>query len=119
MNLTAISMMILSQSVFLLVHVNSTSSSSSRRGKVIDRVSLPPPQYGAASLGTSKASRPSSFQPSAPSARHDTFGTTASSSLSDGHGIHPSSSIMVTNVYSVFSCLAVFMPKYVLVAMIL
>lgn len=59
----------------------------SRRGKAIDRVSLPPPQYGAASLGTSKASRSSSFGPSAPpSARHDTFaGTTASSSTSDNH----------------------------------
>lgn len=66
----------------------------SRRGNMIDRVSLPPPQYGAASLGTSKASQPSSFPPSAPSARHDTFGTTASSSVSDSHGIHPSSSIM-------------------------
>ncbi|XP_030518656.2 E3 ubiquitin-protein ligase RGLG2-like [Rhodamnia argentea] len=66
----------------------------SQRGKVIDRVSLPPPQYGTASLGTSKASRSSSFRPSAPSARHDPFGTTASSSVSDNHVIHPSSSIV-------------------------
>ncbi|KAF8030418.1 hypothetical protein BT93_E2759 [Corymbia citriodora subsp. variegata] len=58
----------------------------SRKGKVIDRVPLPPPQYGAASLGTSKASRSNSFGPSAPSARHDTFaGTTASSSVSENH----------------------------------
>ncbi|KAJ4712455.1 E3 ubiquitin-protein ligase RGLG2-like [Melia azedarach] len=41
------------------------------RGKAIDRVSLPPPQYGAASLSTPKTSRSSSFHPSAPSGRHD------------------------------------------------
>ncbi|CAK9137524.1 unnamed protein product [Ilex paraguariensis] len=43
-----------------------------RRGKVIDRVPLPPPRYGTASLGTSKFSQSSSFGPTAPS--------------SDGHG---------------------------------
>ncbi|PIN27049.1 putative E3 ubiquitin ligase [Handroanthus impetiginosus] len=37
------------------------------RGKVIDRVPLPPPQYGAASFSTPKPSRSSSFSPSAPS----------------------------------------------------
>ncbi|KAM7479830.1 hypothetical protein LguiA_028043 [Lonicera macranthoides] len=35
-----------------------------RNGKAIDRVPLPPPQYGTASLGTSKLSQSSSFHPS-------------------------------------------------------
>ncbi|KAJ9559882.1 hypothetical protein OSB04_005042 [Centaurea solstitialis] len=36
------------------------------RGKVIDRVSLPPPCYGSASLGGPKPSRSAAFQPIAP-----------------------------------------------------
>ncbi|EEF51892.1 E3 ubiquitin-protein ligase RGLG2 [Ricinus communis] len=39
----------------------------STRGKAIDRIPLPPPQYGAATLSNSKPSRSSSFHPSAPS----------------------------------------------------
>lgn len=43
------------------------------RGKGMDRVSLPPPQYGAASYSTPKTSRSNSFCPSATSSgRHDT-----------------------------------------------
>ncbi|XP_031250736.1 E3 ubiquitin-protein ligase RGLG2-like [Pistacia vera] len=58
-----------------------------RRGKGIDRVSLPPPQYGSASFGTPKTPRSTIFRPSAPSGRHDTtFGTAPSaSSASDNH----------------------------------
>ncbi|KAL7138866.1 hypothetical protein ABFS83_09G011200 [Erythranthe nasuta] len=42
------------------------------RGKVIDRVPLPPPSYGAASFKTGKPSRSNSFGPSAPSSSvHD------------------------------------------------
>ncbi|KAL0356334.1 UNVERIFIED_CONTAM: E3 ubiquitin-protein ligase RGLG2 [Sesamum radiatum] len=37
------------------------------RGKAVDRVSLPPPLYGAGSSATSKPSRSRSFAPSAPS----------------------------------------------------
>ncbi|KAK6148260.1 hypothetical protein DH2020_019172 [Rehmannia glutinosa] len=37
------------------------------RGKGVDRIALPPPLYGAASFGTPKPSRSSSFRPSAPS----------------------------------------------------
>jgi E3 ubiquitin-protein ligase RGLG len=36
----------------------------SRNGKAVDRIPLPPPQYGTSSLGTSKLSRPNSFRPS-------------------------------------------------------
>lgn len=39
-------------------------STRTRNGKAIDRVPLPPPQYGTASLGTSKLSQSSSFHPS-------------------------------------------------------
>ena len=38
-----------------------------RRGNEIDRIALHPPQYGAASFGTSKPSQNSSYRPSAPS----------------------------------------------------
>lgn len=41
--------------------------SSARRGNEIDRIALHPPQYGAASFGTSKPSQNSSYRPSAPS----------------------------------------------------
>ncbi|KAK4479380.1 hypothetical protein RD792_014892 [Penstemon davidsonii] len=56
------------------------------RGKDVDRVALPPPQYGAASLGTSKPSHRSttSFQPSAPSS-HMSQPPAAASSSSDNH----------------------------------
>ncbi|GER56755.1 calcium-dependent phospholipid-binding protein [Striga asiatica] len=37
------------------------------RGKIIDRVALPPPLYGTASFSTPKPSRAGSFRPSAPS----------------------------------------------------
>lgn len=57
-----------------------------RRGKGIDRVSLPPPQYNTASYGTTKPSESSSYRPSAPSARRaPVVETTASSSASDNH----------------------------------
>ncbi|KAK4844607.1 hypothetical protein QYF36_022241 [Acer negundo] len=54
------------------------------RGKGIDRISLPPPQYSA----TPKTSRSSSFRPSAPSSgRHDTTAGSAppAASASDNH----------------------------------
>lgn len=41
--------------------------SSARRGNEIDRMPLHPPQYGAASFGTSKPSQNSSYRPSASS----------------------------------------------------
>ncbi|XP_028781814.1 E3 ubiquitin-protein ligase RGLG2 [Neltuma alba] len=57
-----------------------------RRGKAIDRVPLPPPLYGAASVNAPKASRSSSFHPSAPSDRHhDTGANRPASSASDNH----------------------------------
>ncbi|WVZ21577.1 hypothetical protein V8G54_008899 [Vigna mungo] len=51
-------------------------SNSTRRGKDIDRVPLPPPLYGAASFNSPsfnspKTSRQNSFRPSAPSSGHD------------------------------------------------
>ncbi|KAK2663611.1 hypothetical protein Ddye_002185 [Dipteronia dyeriana] len=58
------------------------------RGKGIDRISLPPPQYGAASFSTPKTSQSSSFLPSAPSSgRHDTTSGSAppAASASDNH----------------------------------
>src|SRR5579862_8237254 len=58
-------------------------STSGSRGKVVDRISLPPPQYS-----TPKTSRSSSFCPSAPSSgRHDTTAGSAPSaaSASDNH----------------------------------
>lgn len=55
-----------------------------RRGKAIDRIPLPPPHYGAPSLGTQKPSHSSSFRPSAPSQRHEEhFHTSSPSSSSD------------------------------------
>lgn len=44
---------------------------SASRGKGMERVSLPPPQYGAASFNTPKTSRSNSFHPSAPSSGRD------------------------------------------------
>lgn len=63
------------------------------RGNAIDRVSLPPPMYGAASFNTKKPSHSSSFCPSAPSSggpsssgRHTAGGSAAPSShASDNH----------------------------------
>uniref|UniRef100_A0A2P2KTL7 E3 ubiquitin-protein ligase RGLG2-like n=2 Tax=Rhizophora mucronata TaxID=61149 RepID=A0A2P2KTL7_RHIMU len=56
------------------------------RGKGIDRVPLPPPQYGAASFSKSKPSHSSSFCPSAPSNRRKTADTPFSAaSASDNH----------------------------------
>ncbi|KAB1217268.1 E3 ubiquitin-protein ligase RGLG2 [Morella rubra] len=55
------------------------------RGNDIDRVSLPPPMYGAASFSTRKPSHKSSFHPSAPtSGGHYTAGGSAPPS-SDNH----------------------------------
>lgn len=69
-----------------LLYMNCVASAS--RGKGIDRVSLPPPHYGAASFSTPKASRSGSFQPSAPSssARDPVSRTTHSGSqASENH----------------------------------
>lgn len=57
-------------------------STSARRGKAIDRVPLPPPQYGAASFNSHKPSRSSDFQPSAPSGRHEAAASAAPSASS-------------------------------------
>lgn len=61
------------------------------RGKGIDRVSLPPPLYGAASFSTPKASRSGSFQPSAPSssARDPVSRTTHSGSQASENHLCP------------------------------
>ncbi|KAK4804078.1 hypothetical protein SAY86_003895 [Trapa natans] len=57
-----------------------------RGGKGIDRVSLPPPQYNAISANTKSSQSSSSFQPSAPSSRHNPVTeTTHSSSASDNN----------------------------------
>ncbi|KAJ7945788.1 E3 ubiquitin-protein ligase RGLG2-like [Quillaja saponaria] len=56
-----------------------------RRGKGIDRVSLPPPLYGAASFNTPKTSRSSSFLPSAPSHEHDVGSAPPASSAPDNN----------------------------------
>ncbi|KAH9720530.1 E3 ubiquitin-protein ligase RGLG2 [Citrus sinensis] len=57
-----------------------------QRGKAVDRVSLPPPQYGAASQNTPKTSRSSSFRPSAPAGHERVVGTAPpASSTSDNH----------------------------------
>lgn len=60
---------------------------SSTRGKAIDRVSLPPPQYGAASFSNSKPARSSSFHSSAPSSgRYDAASTAPPANFaSDSH----------------------------------
>ncbi|KAK4753011.1 hypothetical protein SAY87_021809 [Trapa incisa] len=59
-----------------------------RGGKGIDRVSLPPPQYNAISANTKSSQSSSSFQPSAPSSRHNpVIETTHSSSASDNNVI--------------------------------
>ncbi|XP_031404686.1 E3 ubiquitin-protein ligase RGLG2-like isoform X2 [Punica granatum] len=56
-----------------------------RRGKGIDRVSLPPPQYNTSST-TKPSQSSSSFRPSAPSAEHEPASeTTPSSSTSDNN----------------------------------
>lgn len=58
------------------------------RGKAIDRISLPPPMYGAASFSTRKPSHSSSFRPTAPSSggRDRVVGSAAPSSYaSDNH----------------------------------
>ncbi|PON72341.1 Cdk-activating kinase assembly factor [Parasponia andersonii] len=58
------------------------------RGKAIDRVPLPPPNYGSASGSAAKPFRPSGYRPSAPSAvRHDVgvSRATPASSTSDNH----------------------------------
>ncbi|KAK9926769.1 hypothetical protein M0R45_023982 [Rubus argutus] len=65
------------------------------RGKAVDRIPLPPPHYGSASLSTSKPSRASSFRPSAPSRQQDQNvsnrtaptapAASASASASDNH----------------------------------
>ncbi|KAE8124365.1 hypothetical protein FH972_019261 [Carpinus fangiana] len=58
------------------------------RGNAIDRVSLPPPMYGAASFNTKKPSHSSSFRPSAPSSggpRTVGGSATPSSHASDNH----------------------------------
>ncbi|XP_061362149.1 E3 ubiquitin-protein ligase RGLG2-like [Gastrolobium bilobum] len=56
-----------------------------RRGKDIDRIPLPPPQYGAASFNSPKSSRQNSFCPTAPSLRHDAGTNPPASSASDSH----------------------------------
>uniref|UniRef100_A0A803QXG2 Uncharacterized protein n=1 Tax=Cannabis sativa TaxID=3483 RepID=A0A803QXG2_CANSA len=56
------------------------------RGKAIDRVPLPPPNYGSASGSASK--RPNSYRPSAPTAVRNDPGVsraTPASSASDNH----------------------------------
>uniref|UniRef100_A0A6N2K3V8 RING-type domain-containing protein n=1 Tax=Salix viminalis TaxID=40686 RepID=A0A6N2K3V8_SALVM len=61
------------------------------RGKGIDRVSLPPPQYGAGatSFRNPKPAQTSSPRPSAPSGRNDVVGTAfPGSSTSDNHVLH-------------------------------
>ncbi|KDP31007.1 hypothetical protein JCGZ_11383 [Jatropha curcas] len=57
------------------------------RGKAIDRVPLPPPQYGVASFGNSKPLHSSSYRSSAPSSgRYGAAGTAPpASSASDNH----------------------------------
>lgn len=72
-------------------------SCSVTRGKAVDRIPLPPPHYGSASLSTSKPSRASSFRPSAPSRQQDQNvsnrraptapAASASASASDNHVI--------------------------------
>lgn len=64
--------------------------SSNSRGKGMDRVALPPPQYGPSSFSTPKTSRSNSFRPSAPSTgRQDTVSERVppASSASDNHVI--------------------------------
>ncbi|KAF2293249.1 hypothetical protein GH714_040612 [Hevea brasiliensis] len=72
----------------------------STRGKAVDRVPNPPPQYGAASFSNSKPSRSSSFHSNAPSScRHDRASTAPPVKLaSDNHEI----------IFSVLSYLKIF-----------
>ncbi|XP_027123042.1 E3 ubiquitin-protein ligase RGLG2-like [Coffea arabica] len=56
------------------------------KGNGMDRVPLPPPLYGPASLGTPKTSRNSSFRPSAPSCGPEPpFARSQAASSSDSH----------------------------------
>ncbi|KAL3512681.1 hypothetical protein ACH5RR_025398 [Cinchona calisaya] len=56
------------------------------KGNGIDRIPLPPPQYGAASLGSSKPSRTTSFRPSAPPRGPEpTVGRSQAASSSENH----------------------------------
>jgi E3 ubiquitin-protein ligase RGLG len=57
------------------------------RGNKIERVSLPPPHYAASTSHTPKTSQSSSFQPSAPSSRHNAAANTVppASSTSENH----------------------------------
>ncbi|KAF3436776.1 hypothetical protein FNV43_RR19529 [Rhamnella rubrinervis] len=59
------------------------------RGNAIDRVCLPPPHYGSASISTSKHARSSNFRPSAPSAGAAVGRATPASSASDNHPSSP------------------------------
>ncbi|KAK7302164.1 hypothetical protein RJT34_13045 [Clitoria ternatea] len=60
-----------------------------RRGKDIDRIPLPPPQYGAASFNSPKPSRQNSFCPSAPSQRHDDVSTNPPASSASDNQVCP------------------------------
>lgn len=79
---------------------------SASRGKGIDRVSLPPPHYGAASFSTPKASRSGSFQPSAPSSstRDPVSRTTHSGSQASENHVRTKITYL-QSYYSVVRCL--------------